>query len=136
MIERIGVVPTIAIYSIGMFGLAAATILNTDVRNAKPIAEAQIAWITTKPYFVGKDMYPDTKTELEPALVPGRFRLLLLLNQLLLPDRAKNSQSLWQNRNYMLLWSGQVVSVIGSGTVQIVYPLLILALTNSPAAAG
>ncbi len=36
----------------------------------------------------------------------------------------------------MLLWSGQVVSVIGTGATQIVYPLLILALTNSPAAAG
>ncbi|MBV8211254.1 MAG: MFS transporter [Burkholderiaceae bacterium] len=44
--------------------------------------------------------------------------------------------SLWRNRNYMLLWSGQVVSTLGSSASQIVYPLLILALTSSPAAAG
>src|ERR1700732_1732612 len=36
----------------------------------------------------------------------------------------------------MLLWSGQVVSTLGSTATSIVYPLLILALTNSPAAAG
>jgi len=44
--------------------------------------------------------------------------------------------SLWRNRDYMLLWSGQVVSVVGSSVSAIVVPLLILALTNSPAAAG
>jgi predicted MFS family arabinose efflux permease len=36
----------------------------------------------------------------------------------------------------MLLWSGQVVSTLGSTASTIVFPLLILALTNSPAAAG
>jgi predicted MFS family arabinose efflux permease len=36
----------------------------------------------------------------------------------------------------MLLWSGQVVSTLGSGISGIVFPLLILALTNSPQAAG
>jgi len=36
----------------------------------------------------------------------------------------------------MLLWSGQVVSTLGSTATSIVYPLLILRLTNSPAAAG
>lgn len=43
---------------------------------------------------------------------------------------------LWRNRDYMLLWSGQVVSTLGSTAVSVVYPLLILALTGSPAAAG
>ncbi len=36
----------------------------------------------------------------------------------------------------MLLWSGQVVSTLGSTASAIVFPLLILALTDSPAAAG
>jgi predicted MFS family arabinose efflux permease len=36
----------------------------------------------------------------------------------------------------MLLWSGQVVSTLGSTATSIVFPLLVLALTNSPAAAG
>ncbi len=36
----------------------------------------------------------------------------------------------------MLLWSGQVISTLGSTATSIVFPLLILALTNSPAAAG
>jgi MFS family permease len=36
----------------------------------------------------------------------------------------------------MLLWSGQVVSALGSGISGLVTPLLILFLTNSPAAAG
>ena len=36
----------------------------------------------------------------------------------------------------MLLWSGQVVSTLGSSATSIVYPLLILSLTDSPAAAG
>ena len=43
---------------------------------------------------------------------------------------------LWHNRDYMWLWSGQVISTLGSAASTIIYPLLILALTDSPEAAG
>ncbi len=45
-------------------------------------------------------------------------------------------RSLWRNRDYMLLWSGQTVSAIGSSASQIAFPLLILFLTGSAAQAG
>ena len=43
---------------------------------------------------------------------------------------------LLQNRDFMLLWGGQVVSTLGSMVSHVIFPLLILALTDSPAAAG
>ena len=43
---------------------------------------------------------------------------------------------LWRNRDFQLLWAGQAVSVLGSRTSQIAYPLLVLAMTGSAAAAG
>ena len=43
---------------------------------------------------------------------------------------------LWRNRDYLLLWSGQTISSIGSGVSELAFPLLILALTHSPAQAG
>src|SRR5205085_3017078 len=41
-----------------------------------------------------------------------------------------------RNRDYMLLWSGQIVSSTGTRVSQLALPLLVLALTNSPAQAG
>ena len=45
-------------------------------------------------------------------------------------------KSLWRNRDYMLLWSGQVVSSMGTQVSQLAFPLLILFLTHSPVQAG
>lgn len=41
-----------------------------------------------------------------------------------------------RNRDFVLLWTGQAVSVLGSRISSIAFPLLVLALTNSPAKAG
>lgn len=43
---------------------------------------------------------------------------------------------LWRNRDYMLLWGGQVISSTGTQVSTLAFPLLILALTRSPALAG
>lgn len=43
---------------------------------------------------------------------------------------------LWKNRDFVLLWVGQTVSIIGSQISTIAFPLLVLALTNSPIQAG
>ncbi len=46
------------------------------------------------------------------------------------------SQSLWKQRNFMLLWSGQLASWVGTEVSGIALPLVVLALTGSPAQAG
>lgn len=43
---------------------------------------------------------------------------------------------LWRNRDYLVLWSGQVVSVTGSQVSDLAVPLLVLSLTHSAASAG
>lgn len=43
---------------------------------------------------------------------------------------------LWRNRNFLLLTGGQAVSLMGSQVSLLVFPLLMLALTHSPAQAG
>ena len=50
--------------------------------------------------------------------------------------QPKQPKSLWLNLDYMLLWSGQMVSNVGTQVSELAFPLLILALTNSPAQAG
>jgi MFS family permease len=49
---------------------------------------------------------------------------------------AAPGRPLWRNRDYLLLWSGQMVSSVGSGVSTLAFPLLVLALTGSPAQAG
>lgn len=48
----------------------------------------------------------------------------------------QDDRPLWRQREYMLLWSGQVVTTLGAQASGIIYPLLILALTGSPAQAS
>ncbi len=45
-------------------------------------------------------------------------------------------RALWRNTDFMLLWSGQAVSTLGSNVSRLALPLLVLALTQSPAQAG
>jgi MFS family permease len=49
---------------------------------------------------------------------------------------AQKRIPLWRNRDYMLLWSGQIVSSVGTRVSQLAFPLLVLAITHSPAQAG
>jgi MFS family permease len=48
----------------------------------------------------------------------------------LAPDR------LWRNGDFLRLWLGQTVSTLGVGMSRLAMPLLVLALTDSPALAG
>jgi MFS family permease len=48
----------------------------------------------------------------------------------------RSQSPLWRNRDYLPLWGGQVVSSTGTQVSQLALPLLILALTHSPAQAG
>ena len=43
---------------------------------------------------------------------------------------------LWRNRDFTLLWAGQIVSTVGTRVTSVAYPLLVLLLTGSPALAG
>lgn len=45
-------------------------------------------------------------------------------------------RSLWRNRDYLLLWSGQSLSAIGSSVSELAFPLLVLFLTHSPVQMG
>lgn len=48
----------------------------------------------------------------------------------------ETTRPLWRNRDFMLLWSGQVVSTVGMRITTLAYPLLVLAITGSPFQAG
>jgi MFS family permease len=45
-------------------------------------------------------------------------------------------RSLWRTRDYLLLWSGQALSDIGGAVSDLAFPLLVLAVTHSPAQTG
>jgi len=47
-----------------------------------------------------------------------------------------SARTLRQNREFMLLWSGQALSSLGSQISGVAFPLLVLGLTGSPAKAG
>lgn len=49
---------------------------------------------------------------------------------------SRSHPSLWRNLNYMLLWSGQLLSNVGTQVAQLAFPLLVLAITGSAAQAG
>jgi MFS family permease len=52
------------------------------------------------------------------------------------PLSSSQPKSLWRNRDYLLLWSGQALSDIGGAVSELAFPLLVLAVTHSPAQAG
>jgi predicted MFS family arabinose efflux permease len=51
-------------------------------------------------------------------------------------EASRRYVPLWRNRDYILLWSGQMISSVGSRISMLAFPLLVLALTHSPAQAG
>ncbi|MEQ1504127.1 MAG: MFS transporter, partial [Myxococcota bacterium] len=53
-----------------------------------------------------------------------------------LPAPATRAPPIWRNRDFLLIWSGQTVSVLGTSIVELSLPLLVLAITDSPAQAG
>ncbi|MBF6589211.1 MAG: MFS transporter [Ktedonobacterales bacterium] len=49
---------------------------------------------------------------------------------------APRATALWRDHDFALLWSGQFVSSLGTAVSTLALPLLVLALTHSPAQAG
>jgi predicted MFS family arabinose efflux permease len=52
------------------------------------------------------------------------------------PAHTVPAVPVWRQREYLLLWGAQVVSNLGSYATGIIYPLLVLALTQSPTQVG
>jgi MFS family permease len=49
---------------------------------------------------------------------------------------APPARPLWRNRDFRLMWSGQLLSTLGSSTSALAIPLLVLAVTGSATRAG
>jgi MFS family permease len=64
----------------------------------------------------------------------------LTMNQIQTTQQEHNngrpSRPLWRNRDFLLLWNGQTISTLGTNMSTLALPLLVLALTHSPAQAG
>ncbi|HEY7355219.1 MAG TPA: MFS transporter [Ktedonobacterales bacterium] len=58
------------------------------------------------------------------------------MSQIQRAEEERATRPLWRNRDFLLLWSGQSVSTLGTGVSTFALPLLVLALTHSPALAG
>ena len=53
-----------------------------------------------------------------------------------MPETATRRTRIWRNRDFRLIWAAQSLSNLGTGMSQLAYPLLMLAITGSPAQAG
>ncbi len=58
------------------------------------------------------------------------------MNQTHVSQDARAARPLWRSRDFLLLWSGQSISTLGTGVSRFALPLLVLALSHSPALAG
>src|ERR1051326_7194933 len=58
------------------------------------------------------------------------------MSQIQVSEEEQAARPLWRNRDFLLLWSGQSVSTLGTGVSTFALPLLVLAITHSPALAG
>ncbi len=52
------------------------------------------------------------------------------------PPPPETHMALWHHRDFLLLWSGQAISILGTSVSTLALPLLVLALTHSPTQAG
>jgi len=68
----------------------------------------------------------------------GQIGTLSLMEHVAAQEEANDSspRTLWRNGDFLLLWSGQAVSTLGSAVSALALPLLVLALTHSPAQTG
>ncbi len=59
-----------------------------------------------------------------------------LMSQPSVSEDARPPRSLWRNRDFLLLWSGQSISTVGTGVSQFALPLLALAPSAALEVAG